>query len=276
MPNPDEQPSASSNSASLRIRQVAVRVASYVEMYEGRRDQRAVFAFVYHRLTESLADYADTGAVPFHDQAWIADLTETFAGRFFHAMDSIDAWQEAGSNRDDLSEAVDEPWADVLISMNEGSYVLEDLVFSMMAHISYDLPKALLESGMDHAGVSHIADYHLMNAVLAGETEAVQRDVSDRYNRFLGLLDRFAGHYDEFFTSYGIRLSRSAAWYNAARLHDPLSAAEAQRSILRSTGAFIEFVRRPKVRWIRILVRVVRFITPRFRRWPETPGIRPS
>ncbi len=149
------------------------------------------------------------------------------------------------------------------------SFVLEDMVFSMMAHISHDLPLALLEVELEGDGGSNIADYHLMNEVLGSQIDAIQRATARRYQRSLAWLDRLAGHYDEFFTNYGIRLSRSSAWYNACRLLDPASHDAAQQSILRSTGAFIDFVRVPKAWWLRLLVRGVRALAPKRRRWPS-------
>lgn len=261
--------------APERIRAVAQAISLRSREYDKRRDPRAVFAFVYHQITEDLARYMASSESRFDDPAWVATLTEAFAGRFFQAMTGIDDWL-AQQTSSEIPPATapptgkPTPWDDVQAAIRDRqAYVLEELLFSMMAHISYDLPLALLEAGLREHGTSHIRDYHQMNTVLGNRTEEIQRAVGRRYNPFLGYLDKIAGHYDEFFTNYGMRLARSAAWYNACRLLDPASSDEARQSIERSTAGFIDFVRNPKGRWLRLLIKAVRIVIPRFRRWPN-------
>ena len=236
-------------------------ILQYRDRYDLARDPRAVFAFVYERLTRQLAEaLREPGA--FDDPAWIGELADEFVHRYAAAMDAID----------DGSGAAPKPWLDVCRAMQSGrSYVLEDLIFSMMAHITYDLPNALVAIGLERAGGSRISDYHTMNAVLATKTDEMQLLAADRYQRFLAVLDHLAGNYDEFFTNYGIRLARSVAWYNARRLEDPASKDEAAGSITRSTGAFIDFVRNPDPWWVRYLLRLARVLIPRRRSWPKGP-----
>lgn len=271
LPAPDEDRGTARDPgpAGLLARR-ADQILVYRDRFDATRDTRAVFAFVYERLTRELAARLENDANEFDDPGWIAALADSFAARYIGAMDAID--QAIGADTEgDPGGAVPEPWLDVHRAISDGgSYVLEDLVFSMMAHISFDLPHALLEVGMEHEGRSRVADYHRMNDVLGLKTDDMQVVVARRYQRFLAVLDRLAGHYDEFFTNYGIRLARSVAWYNAHRLLDPPSAQAATAAIGRSTGAFIKFVRYPSNGWLRILLRVVRAVVPRRRRWPPS------
>jgi uncharacterized protein DUF5995 len=261
-----------------RVRRMADLVQGYHSRYEAAHDERAIFAYVYGRITHHLADSIRDGGDTFDDPEWIAAVGVRFAERFVAAMDAIDAWLDSAPpgerpRANALYDTAPRPWADVYLAIHGGrSYVLEALVFSMMAHISHDLPLTLLDVGLETGGRSHVADYHRMNEVLAYQTETVQAMVAQRYYRLLASLDRYTGIYDEFFTNYGMFLSRSLAWYNACRLLDPSAAEEARQFTLGRTAAFIDAVRRPKRKSVRALVRILRFLIPPRRRWPQ--GVR--
>lgn len=248
-----------------RVRALAERLQPYHLRYEAARDPRAVFAFVYYNVTVDLAERLAAPDHGFADPGWVADLGVAFGRRFLAAMDALD---EHLAGRLAAGE-VPRPWLDVHEAIRDGrSYVLEDLVFSMMAHISFDLPHAVLDLP---AGGERLADYHRMNSVLADKMEFIQEQVAERYQRWLGKLDRLAGSFDEFLTNYGIRGARSVAYYNSQRLLEASSAEAARGSIERSTRAFIESVRRPSPPWLAFGIRVLRWIVPRRRRWPEPP-----
>lgn len=258
-----------------RLEKLARELFPYHLRYERGRDARAVFAYVYYNITLDLAERVAAPAAGFLDPGFVAELAVAFGGRYRAAADAIDdALSEGAGELDDEAleralDAVPRPWADVYLAQRGGrSYVLEDLLYSMMAHISYDLPLALGDVG---ARADHLADYHRMNAVLAERTEFIQDRVAERYQTTLAKLDRLAGSFDEFFTSYGIRGARSVAWYNAQRLLSPPAAADARASIERSTRSFIRAVRRPEPAWLRLLVRAARLLVPPRRRWPEPP-----
>jgi hypothetical protein len=262
--------------ASERLLKLAEKILAYSQKYETVRDERAVFAFMYSKMTADLANFLKDSDITLDDPEWITMLAEAFAMRFIKAMDAIDAWlqktksDELKNREENIYEMVPKPWADVYLAIHNGqSYVLEDMVFSMMAHISYDLPLALLQVKMETNGQSHVRDYHQMNQVLASRIDEMQKEVAQRYNRLLIFLDRFAGYHDEFFTNYGIRLARSVAWYNAHRISDPLSEQDANESIERSTEAFIKSIRTPKIRMLRYFVLIARFLIPPRRKWPE-------
>jgi hypothetical protein len=252
------------------------RILGYVERYDAARDERAIFAFVYSLVLGNLAKVLAADGQRFDDRAWVATLAERFAERFFAAMDAIDhalgaAPRDREPTPEELYAAAPRPWAAVYLTIrNGGAYVYESFLFSMMAHLSHDLPLALVAAKLERdGGGSHVRDFHRMNVVLADETEALETALARRYNPLLPIFDRLAGRYGIFFSNYGIRMTRSIAWYNADRLLDPLSAADAQASIDRSTDAFVDFVRRPKERWLRVLLAISRFLLPRHHRWPK-------
>jgi hypothetical protein len=67
--------------------------------------------------------------------------------------------------------------------------VLENLVFSITAHIVHDLPLALIEAGLGTNGRSHIHDFHTVNDVMSDTIDAMQDQVSRRYSPLIYWLD---------------------------------------------------------------------------------------
>jgi hypothetical protein len=226
--------------------------------FEAARDKRAVFAHSYSIMSQFLHDAlvedVKSASPRFKDAQWVETIAVSFAGRYFEAIDP------------DATEVV-KPWRDVFETQRERTFVIEDLIYSMMAHIGHDLAMTLVDIS---ATRDRIHDYHAMNDVLANCIDNVQRDVSRRYQPWLAWVDRFVGDFDEFLTDYGIRITRSLAWYNFDRLSDPQSRVQALQTVQESTGHFVRFARKPKYLGIRILIAIVRCL-PSWRRWPK-PG----
>lgn len=250
---------------AARVEGLAADLEDYQRRYERARDSRAVFAFAYRNLTLDLADGLASGDYGFDDPGWVADLAVAFGERYVDAMDAIDEWLDAGAPDGELSDHAPQPWADVYRAVEGRSLVVEDLVFAVGAHVSYDLPLAL--QAVDR-GPGRLADYHAMNDVLAGDTDYVQSAVERRYSRFLGRLDRLLADADELFTGYAIRTMRSVAWYNAQRLAHPPTRPAARASIERAVAGLVDGVRDPDPWWLRLGSRVVRTLV-RHRRWPD-------
>lgn len=259
-----------------KVTLVAGLLADRVRQYDTTYDRRAAFAYTYYRLTTTLATALDTGTPAFNDPPWVAELCETLASAYFSAMDSVDEWlagRSGGSlgevQPDDLPDSIPPPWRDVIAASSvRRSYLLEDVLFSMMAHISYDLPGALRSMAKPTGERSHIADFHRMNDVLASCIDAVQDDLSARYIHGLGSLDKLFTRSDELLTNYGIRVARGLAWFNCDRLLDPDSTEEASRSISRSTAALIHEIRSPGDRKLRAGLWILRRLIPDRRHWP--------
>jgi Family of unknown function (DUF5995) len=98
--------------------------------------------------------------------------------------------------------------------------------------------------------------------------EEIQDQVSKRYAHYVRWLDRIAGGADEIATNYGIRLSRGIAWYNATRLLDARSAANAAASIERSPQIVVAEVMHSSAWIVRIGLHAMRVTVSLFRRWP--------
>jgi len=263
------------------VADVAERLVGYVVRYEAERDSRAVFAYLYLQLTRSLATALSVGDPVFRDPSWVADLAENLAGEYFAASDAMDTWaatsgtpQESPVAPEELPDTVPEPWREVFAAISGGrSYVLEDALFSMMAHITYDLPVAMRRMAATSDVANHIADFHQMNDVLGRAIDFVQDDLASRYCWWLADLDRIVARNDELLSNYGIRVSRGMAWFNFSRLTDPAAAEDAERSIRTSTGAFIRQVREPDWWALRAVTRAGRLLVPERRRWPSAGSI---
>ncbi|WP_329624717.1 DUF5995 family protein [Streptomyces sp. NBC_01255] len=259
-----------------KVTLVAGLLADRVRQYDSTHDRRAAFAYTYYRLTTTLATGLETGTPVFNDPPWVAELCETLASDYFSAMDSIDEWlagRSGGSTDEvqpgDLPDSIPQPWRDVFAASSvRRSYILEDVLFSMMAHMSYDLPETLRRMATSTGDRGHIADFHRMNDMLASCIDGIQDDLSARYIRGLSSLDRLFTRSDELLTNYGIRVSRGLAWFNCDRLLDPDSAEEASRSIGRSTAALISEIRSPGDWKLRAGLWVLRRLIPDRRHWP--------
>jgi hypothetical protein len=151
--------------------------------------------------------------------------------------------------------------------------VLEDLVFSMTAHILHDLPAALDRVGRDGEDGSHIFDFHAVNRAMADGMDEIEDAISKRYAPWVRRLDSLGRPYSRILSSYGIRMARGLAWYNADRLADPASRADADASTARSVKTFVDQVLHPPEWTARTVLRAGRFVVGLFRRWPADPKL---
>jgi hypothetical protein len=239
---------------------VAERLERETVRLEIAHDSRAVFSYSYLRLTQALASAASRDV--FADPEWVARLAANFAERYFQALEAFDQGVPPVT-----------PWRQVFEAIcRQPTTVLEDLVFPMAAHIVHDLPLSLVELGLTgEDGTSHVRDFHLVNDVIKQTIGDVQDAVARRYEPLVGWLDQLGADLDEIATNYGVRVARGLAWYNAGRLLDPASQAEAEASIERSPLILIEEVRHPPLWSLRSLFRLSRWLAARLRRWPRHP-----
>jgi hypothetical protein len=233
-----------------RLEELALR-------YEAEQDSRCVFTYAYAFMTSRLAE--ELPGAGMSDPEWVVSLAEAFGARYLAA---VTAW-------DDDRASVPGGWAAVFGTIcPRRTSPLEDLVFAMAAHIIRDLPHALAEVGLEDAqGRSHVGDFHAVNAVMGHTVDDMQAAIGERYAHYLRWLDRVGRAEDELLSNYGIRMTRGMAWYNAMRLLDPASSADAAKSIEDSPGDFVrEIMRQP-------LLRVFRLLVHSLRRWPAAQRV---
>jgi hypothetical protein len=239
-----------------RLDALAEQLEGLAARYEAERDSRCVFTYAYAFMTRRLAEELPDARIA--DPDWVVALAEAFGARYVAA---VTGW-------DDDRASVPAGWAAVFGTIcPRRTSPLEDLVFAMAAHIIRDLPHALTDVGLEDAeGRSHVGDFHAVNRVMGDTIDDMQSRIGERYAHYLRWLDRVGRAQDELLSNYGIRMSRGMAWYNAMRLLDPASRADAAKSIEDSPGDFVrEIMRQP-------LLRLFRLIVHSRRRWPNAPA----
>ncbi len=187
---------------------VARELEALDRAYEATDDGRALFTYVYGVVTRSLAFELERQR--FDDPDWIVALARAFAWRYISAAKAHDR-REAPPGWKRVFEALDQ---------RRLSGVAE-LVVTVITHILYDLPFALLEVGLvDHRGVPRTADYHQMNEVLCDSIDILQHRLAARYSPVFSALDRLGADFDELLSRAGMENIRALAWYSAQRLSD--------------------------------------------------------
>ena len=245
---------------SVRLDAVADRLDELTARLERAHDSRCVFSHSYAIMTRRIALAIDGGHAV--DAEWVVSLAEAFAARYFAAVEAYDR-----------HECESEAWLTVFDALTQRrTSVLEDLVFAMTAHIVHDLPLALGDvSPASGPQPSRVHDFHAVNDMMASSIPAIQAAVAKRYGPYVRWLDRLAENYDEIVTNYGTRMARGLAWYNAVRLHDPRSNADARAAIEHSPALVVRNVLRPPFRPVRWLLRASRILVSVLRRWPKDP-----
>jgi hypothetical protein len=247
---------ATATSPDARLTAIVERLSAAARRLERDRDSRCVFAHTYSLMTSRIAQ--DVPRTPGVDAEWITALAEAFAGRYFLALEADDASQAPA-------------WRHAFTLMREKrTSVLEDLVFAMTVHIVHDLPLALGDMRATSGPLEdHIHDFHAVNDMMAASIETIVDATANRYGRYVKWLDQLGRQYDNILTDYGVRMSRGLAWYNALRIADDRAGERARAAIERSPVVLIDEIARPRIRSVRIVLRVLRWLVSFLRTWPK-------
>ncbi|MBT4539543.1 hypothetical protein HOC32_04615 [Candidatus Woesearchaeota archaeon] len=232
-----------------RIQQVLLNLLHYLERYEKARDGRATFTYVYLLTTSLFVNAKDQ----FDDPYWVSRFVREFSQEFIDATEAYDN-----------NEPVSNGWIEVFDTVTlKRTSVLEEMLYGMASHMVHDLPVVLTKVGMvDPAKNSRIADFDRISDLLVSAIDLIQKEVAERYNPFLGWLDRLTHRKDEFITKNGMRITRGIAWFNANRLQDPINYEKVKIKIERFPGILIRKSRK------RFIVSLFRFVSSFSRRWP--------
>jgi hypothetical protein len=236
---------------------LAERLERRAHVFERARDPRCVFARCEARLIRRLADALPNAA--YDDPEWVALLTLRFAEHYLRAL-----------HERAVGELETGAWAAVFeAGEHRESSVLEALVLGMTAHMVHDLPLALCDAGLTMPdGRSRIRDFNEMNEVLGSGIEDVYIELTQRYDPWLGTLDRMLEAYDAILTNQGLRIARATAWYNAQRLLDPASHLAARAAMERAPAITLHALQHPPLWSVRSALRGARWLSNATRRWP--------
>lgn len=171
-------------------------------------DHRAPFALMYMRVTEGVKAPA---AGRFGDQAYLRHLDALFARLYFRAFD---AWQSG--RRAQAPPA----WRIAFDSATTGrTSGIGDMLLGMNAHISNDLPFALLDAGLTEAhGRSAQPDFDSVNNLLGDVQAPMIREESRMFDlaiakATLPYLGVYGGDVANVIASW-----RTEAWQNGRKL----------------------------------------------------------
>lgn len=240
---------------------VARELEALDRLYESKDDGRALFTYVYGVITRSLA--FELERTPFDDPDWIVALARAFAWRYISASEAHDRRQAPPG------------WKRVFEVLDQRRLSgVAELVVTVVTHILYDLPFALLEVGLvDNRGVPRTADYHLMNEVLCASIDILQDRLAARYSPVFTALDRFGADFDELLSRAGVENIRALAWYSAQRLSDGARRAEVMADLSKQVeGALDSILGRDLP--TRIATRVMHRSLRLLRRRPKYPTMR--
>ncbi|REJ09185.1 DUF5995 family protein [Halobacillus trueperi] len=203
----------SSEEVSQTLDLVILQMEERLKTLEEHNDFNSVFQRVYLLMTKEMqkrlaADF-------FTDPIWMERLLIHFADRYFQALDNLQ------------SEKEDSRCWTLAFRMAEQkqTFVLQDALLGINAHINYDLPLALHhiiskeKIWPDSRLMLHRRkDHERINDVLAELVDIVQDELSAHYARFIKWMDRLLRRHDEKLSSFFLSHCRTNVWYNTELL----------------------------------------------------------
>jgi hypothetical protein len=220
---PDAADPASRNvcgrGAPACINEVTAEMSRRLDSLAAACHHGAAFSLMYLRVTEAVGV---TGAARFRDRRYLNHLDAVFARLYFRAFD---AWR--AGRRDQVPEA----WRIAFESADAREVAgIGDMLLGMNAHISRDLPFALLATGLETpTGDTGEPDYNRVNSLLASVQGPMIREAARRFDptiasSTLPLSRGGASSLAELMARW-----RAEAWHNAERLIAARSAAARAR-----------------------------------------------
>jgi hypothetical protein len=190
------------------------RMLALIQEWEQAHDRRSIFLSCYAMMTENMLTAIQSGE--FHDPAWVDALLHHFAGYYFTALDAYE------------SQPADSPqvWQLAFDAARQPrTYVLQNLLLGINAHINYDLVLAVsdqLRPEWDALSPEQrqqrYQDHRRVNEVIAQTVDAVQDQVVERYSKDLEIIDVLLGPLDEWVASAMISEWRENVWEHAVRM----------------------------------------------------------
>ena len=185
--------------------------------FHGERDKRAVFLRLYYLMTlevyravHGLGDYA--GKPIFLDVDWIVRLSGIFSSLYFESLTT--------AKRDaDLERA----WkiAHDMAESGRGT-VTQDALLGIVAHIMYDLPRAIAMNLAEHGDLADESvlrrrkfDHDQVNNLLVRSIDRIQKVLNDDYGPGIEFLDTMLGGLDERFSAIELKRYRERVWWDA-------------------------------------------------------------
>lgn len=209
---PDAADPASRNvcgrGAPACIDEVTAEMSRRLDLLAAVCHHSAAFSLMYLRVTEAVGV---TGAKRFRDRRYLNHLDAIFARLYFRAFD---AWR--AGRRDQVPEA----WQIAFESADEREVAgIGDMLLGMNAHISRDLPFALLATGLETpSGGSGEPDFNRVNHLLASVQAPMIREEAQRLDPTIASSTLPLARGASPSVAELIARWRTEAWHNAERL----------------------------------------------------------
>lgn len=193
---------------------VVDRMEILVRQWEKQGDRRAIFLSCYLLMTRNMLIAIEKDE--FGDSNWVKQLLNRFADYYFIAL-------EAYENEHPETPVV---WKFTMEeAKKERSFVLQNLLLGVNAHINYDLVYTLEEllavewgSMSETERAIRYSDHCQVNDVIRRTIDSVQDTIIEKRVPQLDLIDKAFGPLDEWSTSWLIGRWRDEVWENALKL----------------------------------------------------------
>jgi hypothetical protein len=190
-------------------------MADRLSRYEAAGDNRAVFQRVYLLMTREMA--RRLAASFFGDRVWVERVLVGFADYYVDALDAYDA-----------GEPCPPAWRLALdAARDRRTFVLEDALLGINAHINNDLPFVLAgilatDGAWPDARLMlrRRLDHDRVNEILLFLVDLVQRELTRHYARLTSLADRALGRRDECLSGFLMAHCRANVWHFTELLLD--------------------------------------------------------
>jgi Family of unknown function (DUF5995) len=197
--------------------EVEERLTAIVARLDAARSRLAVYPSACLLAARRVRQALDEGTA-FADRAWVTGLHLGFASRYLRALEA----HEEGRTHE-LADC----WKAAFAAAEGGETTLvQELALAENARLNYDLPVALLHTGLTGDREARRRDLLAFDALFRGALDDVQAMVAAKYSPFLRVLDMAALRLDELLVDFSHRRAVDAAWENACRLCDAPSDAE--------------------------------------------------
>jgi hypothetical protein len=190
------------------MERLLIRMEKQLSRFDRNRDNRAAFLRVYAHMTRRVLRRMTAGGF-FLDPAWIERVALRFADYYFGALSAYD---DGGRTPPAWQLAFD-------CALRKRTYLLQDIVLGVNAHINNDLPQVLAEILWDEADwpdagklIHRRFDHDQINRVLHEIIPAVEGEVAEHYGRLVRLLGAAMGRLDESLATFGLKQFRDNTW----------------------------------------------------------------
>ncbi|WP_226577799.1 DUF5995 family protein [Halobacillus litoralis] len=177
------------------------------------KDYRCVFHRVYLLMTKQMQHRLESGF--FIDSIWMERVLVRFAHYYFYAMEAYEK-----------SWTCPRAWTLAFqMAEEKQTFVLQDALLGINAHINRDLPVVLHEILQEdeiwpdaRLMLNRRRDHERINDVLADLIDIVQEELIEHHARLLKWIDRFMQRSDETLSSFFLTYCRTNVWYNTELL----------------------------------------------------------